>query len=384
MQVLVQVSNIWINNVFKLVRRLNSLITEQAPGKLYIAGEYAVLEQDCPAILVAVNQFIRVSITKSKSSTGSIHSKQYSQDSIHWVRRGAQMVIDNRDNPFEYILSAINLTERFCLEQHIKLRVYDLHVNSDLDSADGKKYGLGSSAAVTVATVKAILRFYNVPFSNELVYKLSAISHYSVQGNGSAGDIAASVYGGWIAYQTFDKKWLKRELTQKSLSEVVDEAWPGLKIQLLTPPEGMNLLIGWSQKPASTSRLVDETNANKAALNVEYKQFLQQSRKCVLRMIDGFEQCNIDLIKMQIRENRKLLQHFAQINQIAIEIPRLSKLINIAESFGGAAKTSGAGNGDCGIVITDEQTNVNELDQQWRKNNVLPLDLHVHQVKLMQ
>ena len=384
MQVLVQVSNIWINNVFKLVRRLNSLITEQAPGKLYIAGEYAVLEQDCPAILVAVNQFIRVSITKSKSSTGSIHSKQYSQDSIHWVRRGAQMVIDNRDNPFEYILSAINLTERFCLEQHIKLRVYDLHVNSDLDSADGKKYGLGSSAAVTVATVKAMLRFYNVPFSNELVYKLSAISHYSVQGNGSAGDIAASVYGGWIAYQTFDKKWLKRELTQKSLSEVVDEAWPGLKIQLLTPPEGMNLLIGWSQKPASTSRLVDETNANKAALNVEYKQFLQQSRKCVLRMIDGFEQGNIDLIKMQIRENRKLLQHFAQINQIAIEIPRLSKLINIAESFGGAAKTSGAGNGDCGIVITDEQTNVNELDQQWRKNNVLPLDLHVHQVKLMQ
>ncbi len=384
MQVLVQVSNIWINNVFKLVRRLNSLITEQAPGKLYIAGEYAVLEQDCPAILVAVNQFIRVSITKSKSSTGSIHSKQYSQDSIHWVRRGAKMVIDNRDNPFEYILSAINLTERFCLEQHIKLRVYDLHVNSDLDSADGKKYGLGSSAAVTVATVKAILRFYNVPFSNELVYKLSAISHYSVQGNGSAGDIAASVYGGWIAYQTFDKKWLKRELTQKSLSEVVDEAWPGLKIQLLTPPAGMNLLIGWSQKPASTSRLVDETNANKAALNVEYKQFLQQSRKCVLRMIDGFEQGNIDLIKMQIRENRKLLQHFAQINQIAIEIPRLSKLINIAESFGGAAKTSGAGNGDCGIVITDEQTNVNELEQQWRKNNVLPLDLHVHQVKLMQ
>ncbi len=384
MQVLVQVSNIWINNVFKLVRRLNSLITEQAPGKLYIAGEYAVLEQDCPAILVAVNQFIRVSITKSKSSTGSIHSKQYSQDSIHWVRRGAKMVIDNRDNPFEYILSAINLTERFCLEQHIKLRVYDLHVNSDLDSADGKKYGLGSSAAVTVATVKAILRFYNVPFSNELVYKLSAISHYSVQGNGSAGDIAASVYGGWIAYQTFDKKWLKRELTQKSLSEVVDEAWPGLKIQLLTPPEGMNLLIGWSQKPASTSRLVDETNANKAALNVEYKQFLQQSRKCVLRMIDGFEQGNIDLIKMQIRENRKLLQHFAQINQIAIEIPRLSKLINIAESFGGAAKTSGAGNGDCGIVIIDEQTNVNELEQQWRKNNVLPLDLHVHQVKLMQ
>ena len=86
------------------------MITEKAPGKLYIAGEYAVLEQDCPAVLVAVNQFVRVSITKSKTSTGLIHSKQYSQDSIHWVRRGSKMVIDNRDNPFEYILSAISLS----------------------------------------------------------------------------------------------------------------------------------------------------------------------------------------------------------------------------------------------------------------------------------
>ena len=102
------------------------MITEKAPGKLYIAGEYAVLEQDCPAVLVAVNQFVRVSITKSKTSTGLIHSKQYSQDSIHWVRRGSKMVIDNRDNPFEYILSAISFTEQYCIEQNIKMKVYDL------------------------------------------------------------------------------------------------------------------------------------------------------------------------------------------------------------------------------------------------------------------
>ncbi|MBN7276530.1 phosphomevalonate kinase [Lactobacillus acetotolerans] len=360
------------------------MITEKAPGKLYIAGEYAVLEQDCPAILVAVDQFIRVSITKSKTSTGLIHSKQYSQDSIHWVRRGSKMVIDNRDNPFEYILSAISFTERFCIEQNIKMKVYDLHINSELDSADGKKYGLGSSAAVTVATVKAILRFYGVPFSNELVYKLSAVSHYSVQGNGSAGDIAASVYGGWLAYQTFDKKWLEAELNKKSLSEVVNEAWPGLKIELLTPPKGMKLMIGWSQKPASTSRLVDETNANKAALNGEYKKFLADSRQCVLKMVTGFEENNIALIKKQIRVNRKLLQHFARINQIAIEIPRLSKLINIAESFGGAAKTSGAGNGDCGIVITDADTDTQALENEWRRNGIWPLNFRVHQITLAQ
>ncbi|RVU71724.1 phosphomevalonate kinase [Lactobacillus xujianguonis] len=356
------------------------MIVEKAPGKLYIAGEYAVLEPNCPAILVAVNQFVRVSISENKTGTGLIHSKQYSQDSIHWVRKGSRMVIDNRDNPFEYILSAISYTERYCLEQHIKMNVYDLHVNSDLDSADGKKYGLGSSAAVTVATVKAILRFYGVKFSNELVYKLSAISHYSVQGNGSAGDIAASVYGGWLAYQTFDKKWLEHELATKSLSSVINEAWPDLKIELLTPPKKMKLMIGWSQKPASTSRLVDETNANKDALETEYQTFLQNSRRCVLKMVEGFEKSNIALIQEQIKINRKLLQHFAKINHIAIEIPRLTKLINIAEKFSGAAKTSGAGNGDCGIVITDEKTNVAALEQEWQKNGILPLNFHVHQI----
>ena len=114
------------------IKRLEeySLITEQAPGKLYIAGEYAVLEQNCPAILVAVNEFVRVSIAKSTGTSGLIHSKQYSQDSIHWIRKGNQMVIDNRDNPFEYILSAIKFTERFCLEQKVPMSLYDLHVNS--------------------------------------------------------------------------------------------------------------------------------------------------------------------------------------------------------------------------------------------------------------
>ncbi|QNQ80402.1 phosphomevalonate kinase [Lactobacillus sp. PV034] len=354
------------------------MVTVKAPGKLYIAGEYAVLEQNCPAILVAVNEFVRVSISKSKSTSGLIYSKQYSQDSIHWVRKGNKMVIDNRDNPFEYILSAIKFTEQYCLEQGIDLSVYDLHVNSDLDSADGKKYGLGSSAAVTVATVKAILQYYNVDASNDLIYKLSAISHYTVQGNGSAGDIAASVYGGWLAYQTFDKNWLTNELKHQSLSTILNEAWPGLKIHLLTPPTGMELLIGWSQKPASTSQLVDKTNAKKESIKHQYEDFLEKSRQCVLKMIEGFSSSNIDLIKQQIRVNRTILKKFASLNHIAIEIPKLTKLIDIAEKFNGAAKTSGAGNGDCGIVIADSSTDISELKNLWRKNGILPLNFKVH------
>ncbi len=73
-----------------------------------------------------------------------------------------------------------------------------------------------------------------------------------------------------------------------------------------------------------------------------------------------------------------------RINQIVIEIPRLSKLINIAESFGGAAKTSGAGNGDCGIVITDADMDTQALENEWCRNGIWPLNFRVHQITLAQ
>lgn len=353
------------------------MITEKAPGKLYIAGEYAVIETNNPAIIVAVNEFVRVTI-KESDTTGTIHSKQYSQDSIHWTRQGSKMIIDNRDNPFHYILSAIQYTETYVLEHNVPLEVYDLTVNSELDSDDGKKFGLGSSAAVTVATVKAVLRFYGFELDKDLIFKLAAIAHFKVQGNGSLGDIAASVFGGWLAYQSFDKKWLLEKLTNTSLTEIVTLAWPGLNIQLLTPPAGMSLVIGWSQKPALTAQLVDKTDQEKQINPVQYDKFIEESRQCVLDIIHGFETSNIKLIQEKIRYNRLLLQSLAKMSNVQIEIPRLTTLIDIAERNGGAAKTSGAGNGDCGIVIADQDTDITKMRQEWSNNGILPLDFKVH------
>lgn len=48
------------------------------------------------------------------------------------------MVIDNRDNPFEYILSGIRITEQYAQELGKKMRCYDLKIDSELDSPSGK------------------------------------------------------------------------------------------------------------------------------------------------------------------------------------------------------------------------------------------------------
>ena len=354
------------------------LITEKAPGKLYIAGEYAVVENGYPAILVALDQFVTCSIEESAAEVGKIISRQYHNNALQWHRLGEQMVVDNRDNPFSYILSAIKVTEEYARSFARELRIFDLHIDSQLDSDSGKKYGLGSSAAVTVATVKALCRFYNLPVTKDEIFKLAAIAHFEVQGNGSLGDVAASVYGGWIAYHSFDRQWLAQQRKYLDLRTLVDLPWPDLKIESLKAPSNLQLLIGWTGKPASTSQLVDKISLFKARQQKEYRQFLEDSKHCIQRMVDGFHNADLESIKNQIRYNRELLKQLGTNSGVHIETPVLNKLCEIAEDFGGAAKTSGAGGGDCGIVAIDRDSNFKLVLKKWAANKIEQLPLSVH------
>ncbi|AVK64759.1 phosphomevalonate kinase [Lactobacillus sp. CBA3606] len=355
------------------------MITVKAPGKLYIAGEYAVVESGFPAIIVALDQFVTATISPS-DTFGSIVSKQYQENSIFWQRRGNKMVFDNRDNPFHYILSAISLTESYAREAGRELGVYHLGINSELDSSDGKKYGLGSSAAVTVATVKALCEFYHLSMDKSKLFKLAAIAHLSVQGNGSLGDIAASVYGGWIAYHSFNRQWLAKQRQTASLTDLLAMDWPDLNIELLTPPADLRLIIGWTGSPASTSHLVDKVALVKAKQRSEYQTFLAASKTCLKRMIQGFHTHNLAEIQAELRQNRQLLQALGAFSQVTIETPMLKKMIAIAEAAGAAAKTSGAGGGDCGIVLIDQAINPAPLLKQWAHEGIERLNLNVHLV----
>lgn len=354
------------------------MITEKAPGKLYIAGEYAVVENGFPAVLVALNQFVTCQISRSKDKVGRIISHQYQDNSLLWRRQGDQMIIDKRDNPFSYILSAISVTEEYALSLNRPLELFDLQIDSQLDSASGKKYGLGSSAAVTVATVKALCRFYHLPVNLDQIFKLSAIAHFSVQGNGSLGDVAASVYGGWIAYHSFDRQWLAEQRKYLDLPTLLQLPWPDLKIENLNAPADLTLVIGWTGKPASTSRLVDKISLFKARRQREYHEFLENSRQCIKRLVNGFHRGDLNAIQTEIRYNRTLLQGLAKRSGVLIETPSLKRLCQIAEHYGGAAKTSGAGGGDCGIVAIDEHADLQSMVHDWAASKIEHLPLAVH------
>ncbi|NLW28521.1 MAG: phosphomevalonate kinase [Erysipelothrix sp.] len=346
------------------------MITAKAPGKLYIAGEYAVVTPGYPAVLVAVNRFITVSIEPTVNE-GTIVSKQYSHIPLKWQRINGMLVVEKRDNPFHYILEAIKIVEEYAKELNRPLQVFNVFVESELDSEQGAKYGLGSSAAVTIATIRALMQLYEIDQEDYTVYKLAVLAHLKLGSNGSFGDLAASVMTGWCLYQSFDRLWVYNQSKKVSLSQLIQLKWPSLLIKKLTPLSDYNLVVGWTQKPASTFDLVNKVK-KKTDEKVFWK-FLRDSKDCVDTLVVGFQMNDGHLVSEMIQKNRQLLKDLDPM----IETPALSTLIEIASDFG-VAKTSGAGGGDCGIALVHKQMDDSELIDLWNNHGIEKLEIEVY------
>ncbi len=267
------------------------MIEVSAPGKLYIAGEYAVVEPGHPAVIIAIDQFITVTLEPSEEH-GSIQSAQFANYPVYFKRENDKLVLDKRENPFHYILAAVDIVESYAKELGKELGLFHLKVESGLDNGKGTKYGLGSSGAVTVATVEALCQLYEIDYTPMMLFKLAALAHLSIQNNGSCGDVAASVYGGWIAFSTFDQNWVNTQCKNHSLTEILTIDWPYLHIEPITPPKELQLLIGWTGTPASTANLLDQVHESDQ--KEAYQHFLADSHRCVSHLIEAFKKNNLE------------------------------------------------------------------------------------------
>lgn len=359
------------------------MIKVKAPGKLYIAGEYAVLESGHPAIIVALNHYIEAQIQENHN-IGSITSAYSENQPINWYRDQNKAKLKHKNKDFRYVMTAINIAEMYVTALGKKLKFFDLTITSALDNKNGKKYGFGSSGAVTVATIKAVLKFYDIKLTHDLVYKLSVLTHLKLKENGSFGDIAASTYGGWIAYSTFDKTWLLNKIEEVPFTELIHTQWSKLRIEPLPKPD-LKLLIGWTGNPASTTALIDQIkdDLNKHTFSeLKYEQFLSLAKEIVEDMIQSFYNKNYKKICEGLNQYRNLLLEFSKLVQIKIETPDLHNLCTAAQNLNIAAKSSGAGGGDCGIALLNSSDNISKLTNSWKKLGITPLtDIDVYYEK---
>ena len=61
------------------------MIQVKAPGKLYIAGEYAVTEPGYKSVLIALNRFVTATIEPSTQVEGTIHSKTLHHEPVTFI-----------------------------------------------------------------------------------------------------------------------------------------------------------------------------------------------------------------------------------------------------------------------------------------------------------
>lgn len=371
-----------INSLFKQIEPQEPTIAK-VPGKLYIAGEYAILFPKQPAILIAVNQFLTAHVTASgKNQFGTIKTNLSDMNPLNYERKNGMMHFDHDlDSDWHYVINAVSVTISLIQSLGLAIRDFDISYQSELVSQDGLKFGFGSSGAVVVATIDGLLKYHGLKaIDRQLIFKLAAIALTKSGSNGSMGDIATIATGGWVYYQSFDRQWLKEQLTSDStiLSLLVAD-WPHLVIESMTVPHDLSLLVGWTQSPASTENLVAQLLKQDLLHDVRFTAFLEQSALSVDHLLQGFKQNKLAVVESEIQAHRQLLLNLAKTYQLNIETKELTQLIELARTHHFSAKSSGAGGGDCGIAIGSlkNPAEQKQLIQAWQDAHIMVLPLEV-------
>ncbi|RDI58930.1 phosphomevalonate kinase [Nocardia pseudobrasiliensis] len=352
------------------------MITRRAPGKLFLAGEYAVLQPGQPAVLVAVDRYLSATVTETSSPTVVFTSSE-SGDRLHCDRRNGRLLPITQAGPrFDYVLAAARVVERLVVERKIPTRSFEMHTAADdFVAASGTKLGLGSSAAVTVAVIEALTAFYGLQPTRTERYRLAVLATVAVNPAGSCGDVAAATWGGWIAYRSPDRAWVRDLAAERGIEAALRVPWPGASVRVLPPPRRVRLLTGWTGQPASTAAMSGRIRHRLARLPAT---FHTDSAACVGGLAAALADNDVTAVQHQIRRAAAVLDALDAAAELGIRTPRLDTLCTEAARAGAAAKPSGAGGGDCGIAVVDQKRPDQAADviRRWNAAGIQPLSLH--------
>jgi phosphomevalonate kinase len=292
------------------------MIVARAPGKAILAGEYAVLH-GAPAIVVAVDRTARAWLADGRGTAQSPFTVAALERAAAWLgSRG---------------LSTDGL-----------LQSGALGVDSSALYVGALKIGLGSSAAVTVATLGAALASRGVDIvdnksdthgiSREELFALADEAHAAAQGTrGSGIDIATAIWGGALRF--------RRGATAPEISSV-------------KMPDRLELTFVFTGQSASTGELVGKVNALATRDPVRHRAAIERLTENAARFAEALVTGDLAGILAAADAYNESMAALGRAADAPIVTPALAKLAALARRAGGAAKPSGAGGGDLGICFT--------------------------------
>jgi len=193
--------------------------------------------------------------------------------------------------------------------------VGSVYINSQIPSSSG----LGSSAAVTVATLSAINDEFRMEKSREDIANMAFEIEKKVQkGRASPTDTTVSAYGGIVLISGGSRRRL--------------------------PPQNMHLVIGDSLVSHSTTRMVEQV----AELRKNHPEIVNP----VLDAIEGVSMSAIHHLSDPRELGRYMNMNNSLLEVLGVGHPQLAKMVLAARNAGAfGAKITGAGGGGCMVAL---------------------------------
>lgn len=324
------------------------MINIKTNGKLYIAGEYQVLQSGGIALVYGIDKYIELNINDSneysyQNGDGILHRFLYKDNELSFNDTNNNILVQKSFKMiFEY-LEYLN----------VEIKPFKINILTELESTKGEKYGFGSSSAIISAIIKIVGKYFGIDLDDMLLFKLSVLAQKEADELSSGGDLAASIYGTTVFYKRYNIKWLNK---QKSFKKLVSKKWPKLKI--IPFKTKMNFAAIWTKKSYKTENI---------ELVISKKQ-LKQSRMIVNNMYSNFILNNYLEIKTNIKQYQLWLEEILEGENLIT--PEISKSLKILNKYFLAGKVSGAGGGDSVIFLYPEGYDFKELAEELTKNNL--------------
>lgn len=285
-----------------------------APGKTILFGEHSVVYNE-PAIAGAVNKRASVTIKESLNNYSTLKSYDLGFEVILDTRRGTYTLKRGKPGIIRYILNAMG----------------KFHDHSAIDMTLGLNLpigsGLGSSAAVTVATIAALHDYHNVPITKEKLAEEAHGVEEDVQGIASPLDTLVSTFGGLV--------YLSREKRIVRFDRALDAPF----------------VIGYTNKYGNTSKMVK----NVKHLKDSYPELVDP---IIYTMGKIANEARVAILKNDIDKIAELMNlNQGLLDGLGVNTYELSRMIYNARNNGAlASKITGSGGGGSIISLCKNET----------------------------
>lgn len=304
-----------------------------APGKLFLAGEYAVLWGGTARIL-AVGPRARAAVRVRADRrvdvllAGERVSGEITPLGVRWredVPEGAR-----------FVARALDFAARAHGAEGPGLSV--AFAPSPL--VEGRKLGLGSSARATCLAAEAARWAFGASFDP---LKLALLAHADAQGGkGSGGDVAACHVGGLVRYLRYDVSALMEAGRKPGFGAALAAA-PPVDLAHVRVPR-LSWVYAYTGHSASTPVQVRSVEARLAS-------------KDRLTFVEASDRRSGELERaLAAGDLPEVLEAMAGLQALLDGLlgepdEALARILAMARAFGGGGKQSGAGGGDGAILV---------------------------------